>query len=117
MRTSPGLGVLRCKFRFGSLHPLAPRRGPKALSSPSTRPLTVSFLAEGFPAKIDYGKKKKSWYPDSNLSTGGPSVDGPNLAPESHGLLVCGESKIIPGFLIPMMQNGFKYGSKLHRRG
>ena len=31
--------------------------------------MTVTFLGEGSPTKIDY---RKSWYPYSNLSTGGP---------------------------------------------
>ena len=36
---------------------------------PARCPFTVSFLGESSPAKIDY---RKSWYPYSNLSTGGP---------------------------------------------
>ena len=40
---------------------------------PQSCPFTVSFLGEGSPTNIDY---RTSWYPYSNLSTGGPSSRG-----------------------------------------
>ena len=63
--------------------PCSQRGGPDCINvglecfprSPRDRcPFTVTFFGwEGSPTKIDY--RKKSWYPYSNLSTGGPRLD------------------------------------------
>ena len=63
--TLKGLSVLFVFFFAGR----NPSKAPYRLSPPAKCQQLPAFLAEGSP-KINY---RKSWYPYSNLSTGGPS--------------------------------------------